>query len=71
MNVSLFNQQLLAIPMVPTVHITCFNAKTTSASMHLGYVMVIMTVVMILMKNFICAVRGKEMEWLGMVLFGK
>lgn len=56
------HQQLLAFPMVPTAQLLCSNVKIMFVSSRLGYVMAIMTVAMVPMKNFICAVRGRETE---------
>lgn len=55
-------QQLLAFPMVHTAQLLCSNVKIMLVSSRLGYVMVITTVAMVLMKSFICAVRGREIE---------
>lgn len=58
-------QQPLAFPMVHTAQLLCLNVKIMPVSSHIGYVMVTTTVAMALMKNFICAVRRREVECVG------
>ena len=53
------HRQPPTFPMVHTVQLLCVNVKITFVSIHLGNVMVIMTVEMVLMKNFICAVSER------------
>lgn len=48
-----------AFPMVHTARLLCLNVKIMFVSIHLGNVMVIMTVVMVPMKNSICAVSER------------
>lgn len=48
-----------AFPMVHTARLLCLNVKIMFVSIHLGNVMVIMTVVMVPMKNSICAVSKR------------
>ena len=45
--------------MVHTAQLLCLNVKIMFVSIHLGNVMVIMTVVMVPMKNSICAVSER------------
>lgn len=56
------HQQPLAFPMVHTARLLNLNVKIMSVSSYLGNVMGTTTVVMVLMKNFICAVSGREIE---------
>jgi hypothetical protein len=57
--------------MAHTAQLLCSNVKTMFVSRHFGYVMGITTVAMALMKNFICAVRGREMDRMEVALSGK
>lgn len=57
--------------MVHIARLLCSNVKIMFVSGHLGNVMVIMTVEMVLTKNFTCAVRGRERAGMGVVLSGK
>lgn len=53
-------KQPLAFPMVRTAQLLCSNVKITFVSSYLGYVMVMTTVAMDLMKNVTCAVRQRN-----------
>lgn len=54
--------QLHAFLMVHTARLLCSNAKTMFVSHRIGNVMAMTTVAMVQMKNFTCAVRGRETE---------
>lgn len=65
------HQQPLASPMVHIAQLLCSNVKITFVSGHLGNVMVTMTVATVLMKNFTCAVRGRQRAGMGVVSSGE